>query len=43
MVRGWVDMKVDAMGVKMVVTMAEMMVDCLEPCSAANLVYKTVA
>ncbi len=39
----WVDMKVDVMGVKMVVKMVEMMVDYLEPCSAANLVYKTAA
>ncbi len=38
----WVDKKVDVMGVKMVVKMAEMMVDCLEPCSVANLAYVMV-
>ena len=43
MVRKWVDSKVDGMVVVMVVKMAEMMVDHLEPYSAANLVCTTAA
>ena len=39
----WVGTLVDEMVVWMVVRMAEMTVDHLEPCSAANLAYTTAA